>query len=101
MPGSLEGSCCGTVALHEAIVAMGRVVGDGAFFFHLQDVAVHPQHRRRSLGTMVVDRLQAQVTALAGGTAFLGLFSTPEAESLYQDAGLGPRPGLIGMRQIV
>lgn len=103
MPGSLAGSCCGTVVLDEAgaIVAMGRVVGDGAFFFYVQDVAVHPQHRRRGLGTMVVDRLRAQVTALAGGTAFLGLFSTPEAESLYQGTGFGPRPGLTGMWQIV
>lgn len=103
MPGSLAGSSCGTVVLDEAgaIVAMGRVVGDGAFFFYVQDVAVHPQHRHRGLGTMVVERLQAQVTALAGGTAFLGLFSTPDAESLYQRTGFARRPGLTGMWQIL
>lgn len=103
MPSSLAGSCCGAVVLDEAgaIVAMGRVVGDGAFFFYIQDVAVHPQHRGRGLGTVVVERLQAQVVALAGGTAFLGLFSTPEAESLYQGTGFGPRPGLTGMWQIL
>ncbi|WP_090582028.1 GNAT family N-acetyltransferase [Arthrobacter sp. ov407] len=103
MPGSLAGSSCGTVVLDEAgaIVAMGRVVGDGAFFFYVQDVAVHPQHRCRGLGTAVMQRLRAQVTALAGGTAFLGLFSTPEAEPLYQGTGFAPRPGLKGMWQVL
>lgn len=103
MPGSLAGSCCGTVVLDEAgaIVAMGRVVGDGAFFFYVQDVAVHPQHRRRGLGTAVMDRLRTQVTTLAGGTAFLGLFSTQEAEPLYQGTGFAPRPGLKGMWQVL
>lgn len=44
-----------------------------------------------------MDRLRSQVSALAGGTAFLGLFSTPEAEQLYQGTGFAPRPGLTGM----
>ncbi|MBK7819657.1 MAG: GNAT family N-acetyltransferase [Tessaracoccus sp.] len=103
MAGSLEGSCCGTVVLDDdgAVVAMGRVVGDGAFFFYVQDVAVHPRHRRRGLGKLVVERLEAQVIALAGGTAFLGLFSTPEAESLYQGTGFEVRPGLAGMWQVL
>ena len=103
MPGSLAGSSCGTVVLDEdgTVVAMGRVVGDGAFFFYIQDVAVHPQHRRRDLGRIVVQRLRAQVTALAGGTAFLGLFSTPEAEPLYQATGFEPQPGLRGMWQML
>ena len=93
MPSSLAGSSCGTVILDEAgaIVAMGRVVGDGAFFFYVQDVAVHSGHRARGLGAVVVERLRAQVTELAGGTAFLGLFSTPEAEPLYERTGFrGP-----------
>lgn len=103
MPGSLAGSCCGTVVLDEGgnIVAMGRAVGDGAFFFYVQDVAVHPQHRRRGLGTTIMQRLRAQVTALAGGTAFLGLFSTPEAEQLYLGTGFAVQPGLTGMWRLV
>ena len=103
MPGSLAGSCCGAVVLDETgtFVAMGRVVGDGAFFFYVQDVAVHPDHRRQGLGTAVMQRLSAQVTAFAGGTAFLGLFSTPEAEQLYQGTGFAPRPGLMGMWQVL
>ena len=43
MPASLAGSVCGVMAYAESgqPVAMGRVVGDGAFYFYVQDVAVH------------------------------------------------------------
>ncbi|WP_347345500.1 GNAT family N-acetyltransferase [Microbacterium sp.] len=71
------------------------------FFIYVKDVAVHPGHRARGLGAVVVERLRAQVTELAGGTAFLGLFSTPEAEPLYERTGFEARPGLTGMRQIL
>lgn len=103
MPGSLAGSCCGTVVLDETgtVVAMGRVVGDGAFFFYVQDVAVHPRHRRRGLGATIMQRLRSQVATLAGGTAFLGLFSTPEAERLYHGTGFAPQHGLTGMWQVL
>lgn len=103
MPGSLAGSCCGTVVLDETgtVVAMGRVVGDGAFFFYVQDVAVHPHHRRRGLGSTVMQRLRSQVATLAGGTAFVGLFSTPEAERLYHGTGFATQHGLTGMWQVL
>lgn len=44
MPASLAGSCCGTIALTSSgdLVAMGKAVGDGAFFFYVQGMAVHP-----------------------------------------------------------
>ena len=103
IPASLAASCCGTVVEDENgnIVAMGRVVGDGAFFFYAQDIAVHPDHRRRGLGRTVVERLSAQVSEMAGGNAFFGLFSTPEAEKLYRDTGFGPEAGMRGMWQVL
>jgi len=52
MAASLAGSCCGTVVFTPSghMVGMGRVVGDGAFFFYLQDIAVAPEHRDAGLG---------------------------------------------------
>ena len=103
IPASLAASWCGAVVEDAAgnVVAMGRVVGDGAFFFYAQDIAVHPDHRRLGLGRTVMDRLRIQVSAMAGGDAFLGLFSTPEAEKLYRDTGFTPEAGLTGMWQVV
>jgi GNAT superfamily N-acetyltransferase len=89
MAASLAGSVCGVVAYDEADrpVAMGRVVGDGAFYFYVQDVVVHPDHQGRGLGRQVVQRLLAQVSERAPGHCFVGLFATPQARALYESEG--------------
>lgn len=89
LPASLSGSVCGVVVHDEGggLVGMGRVVGDGAFYFYVQDVVVRPEHQGRGLGRTVVEALVAQVRQLAPGHCFVGLFATPAAEGLYRSLG--------------
>ncbi len=103
MPASLAGSCTGTVATTPdgTVVGMGRVVGDGAFFFYLQDIAVDPQHGGRGIGSEITERLLAQVRDMAGGDAFVGLFATEAAATLYRRAGFDDKTQMRGMWQIV
>lgn len=102
MAASLAGSVCGVVVHDEDDhpVAMGRVVGDGAFYFYVQDVVVHPDHQGQGLGRAVMQRLRDQVLATAGGDCFLGLFATPEAQKLYVSEGFGTE-AMIGMWQVL
>lgn len=102
VPASLAGSLCGVVAYAAGgqPVAMGRVVGDGAFYFYIQDVVVHPDHQRRGLGAEVVARLRAQVLRMAGADCFVGLFATPEGRSLYEREGF-VTDGSVGMWQVL
>lgn len=37
-------------------VGMGRVIGDGGWYFHIADMAVHPQHQRKGLGDVILKR---------------------------------------------
>ena len=69
MAASLAGSCCGTVVFDHTDNSwgMGRAVGDGAFFFYLQDIAVLPDHRRCRAGCPIIDHLLDQIAARAGG----------------------------------
>lgn len=43
-------------------VAMGRVIGDGGWYFHIIDMAVLPEHQRQGLGdtilTWLLDRIR-------------------------------------------
>ena len=102
MPASLAGSVCGVVAYagDGQPVAMGRVVGDGAFYFYIQDVVVHPDHRRQGLGREVMRRLRGQILERSGGDCFVGLFSTPEAVELYAGEGFATE-SMTGMWQVV
>ena len=102
MPASLAGSVCGVVVYDEGDlpVAMGRVVGDGAFYFYVQDVVVHPDHQGRGLGRAVLHRLRDQVLARSGGDCFLGLFATPEAQQLYASEGFRTE-AMTGMWQVL
>ena len=51
-------------ALHDEAgpVGMGRVIGDGGWYFHIVDMAVLPEHQRRGLGdailTALLDRIR-------------------------------------------
>ncbi len=52
---ALAGSLRVVTAWHgEHLVGLARIVGDGATIAYLQDVLVHPEHRRSGLGSRLV-----------------------------------------------
>ena len=102
MPASLAASFAGVVVLHEGgPVAMGRVVGDGAYYFYVQDVAVLPGHQHAGLGRRIVQQLVAEVARVAPPKAFIGLFATNQAVGLYDGHGFAQHPGMTGMFRVV
>lgn len=85
---SLRGSLHGAVALSNGVaVGMARVVGDGAHYFYVQDVVVHPDHADHGLGPRLTSALLDWIGSRSDGTAFVGLFASPEAQDMYADLG--------------
>lgn len=39
------------------LVGMGRLVGDGAMYWYLQEIIILPQFQRKGIGTMIVNHL--------------------------------------------
>lgn len=102
MPASLSASVAGVVVLYDGRpVGMGRVVGDGAFYFYVQDVVVAPEHQGNGIGTVIVESLLEQVEAVAPPRSFVGLFAAGRAASLYERAGFAVPPGMTGMFRVV
>jgi len=85
---SIDASLHGIVVRSgDEIVGMGRVVGDGVHYFYLQDVIVDPAHADGGLGSMIVEALLEWIAVTAPAPAFVGLFASPAAESLYSEFG--------------
>lgn len=98
LPNSLHGV---VVAHQEQIVGMGRIVGDGAIFYYLQDIVVLPEHQGQGAGRMILERLVNYVRMNAPEKAFFGLFAARGTEAFYQEFGFRAWPEMTGMYQVV
>jgi ribosomal protein S18 acetylase RimI-like enzyme len=98
--GALAGSWswCHVRTAEGAVVAMGRVVGDGGWYFLVADMAVDPAHQRRGLGRRVLTRLLDDVRARAPRGAYVTLVADPPGRRLYESLGFRDvAPGATGM----
>jgi GNAT superfamily N-acetyltransferase/uncharacterized glyoxalase superfamily protein PhnB len=79
-------------------VGMSRVTGDGQQFFYIMDVAVHPDHQGRGIGTALMNEIVDFVQRTAPPKALIGLFTGANRGSFYERFGFkGPDTGLYGM----
>ena len=80
-------SFCHVVDPAGTSVAMGRVVGDGAWYFVIADMATAPGHQRRGLGRAVLDHLLRDIRARAPGDPYVTLIADDAGLRLYEGAG--------------
>ncbi len=98
----IRGSLCFMVARapDKRIVAMGRVISDGASDAYIQDVVVLPAYRRRGIGRELVRRL-TQFCA-EHDIDWIGLVAEPGTAAFYRNLGYdlleGFQPMLFGKR---
>lgn len=81
-----------------ATVGMGRLIGDGGWYFHVVDMAVSPTHQRRGVGDWILTWLLDQIREQAPGDAFVSLMADPPGRRLYARHGFTEdRDRSIGM----
>jgi len=82
----------------EAAVGMGRVVGDGGWYFHVVDMAVLPEHQRRGIGDAVLTWLVDRIRSQAPAGPYITLLADEPGRRLYERHGFVPTAPLsIGM----
>lgn len=101
MQGSLF-SVCFTVG--DKIAAAGRIVGDGAIYFYIQDVIVVPEFQRTGLGDMVMEELESWLKENAFENSFIGLMASEGVKKFYLRFGYEERaetkPGMFKLAQV-
>lgn len=67
----------------EAIIAFGRVVGDGRYYAMLADVVVDPDYQAQGIGKYLVNTLNSQLVDYH----FVNLSAAPGADRFYKSMG--------------
>lgn len=75
------------------LIGCGRVVGDGAMYFYLQDVIVHPDHQECGLGKMIMDAINRFISVTCRPGSTVGLLAAKGKEGFYLNYGFTPRDG--------
>jgi GNAT superfamily N-acetyltransferase len=98
---ALGGSWAAVHVLYEVdakTVGMGRLLGDGGWYFHVVDMAVLPEHQRRGLGDAMLTVLLDRIRREAPPGAYVNLIADRPGRRLYARHGFTPTaPDSIGM----
>lgn len=98
---ALAGSWAAVHVLYEVeaqTVGMGRLLGDGGWYFHVVDMAVLPEHQRRGLGDAILSVLLERIRREAPPGAHVNLVADAPGRPLYARHGFTPTaPDSIGM----
>lgn len=83
-----------TARCGEEVVAIGRLVGDGALIWYLQDIIVDPRFHGRGIGKMIVERLLNFIEGSLeeNGYASVALMAAKDKEGFYEKLGFKQRP---------
>lgn len=78
----------------ETAVGMGRLVGDGALIWYVQDLIVLPEYQNRGIGSAILEKLLdfAAGSDIDGSSIMVGLMSAKGKESFYEKFGFRVRP---------
>ncbi|GAA4312764.1 GNAT family N-acetyltransferase [Pontixanthobacter gangjinensis] len=98
MKGSLFSVC---FMVGGKIAGAGRIVGDGAIYFYIQDVIVLPEFQRTGLGDMIMEELEAWLRENSFQNSFVGLMAADGVKDFYVRFGYEQRadskPGMSKM----
>jgi ribosomal protein S18 acetylase RimI-like enzyme len=98
---AIRGSWCAVHArdARGTTVGMGRVIGDGGWYFHIVDMAVLPEHQRRGIGDAILTALLERIRSAAPPEPYITLLADGPGQRLYARHGFVPTaPQSIGMK---
>jgi GNAT superfamily N-acetyltransferase len=82
------------------VVGMGRVIGDGAWYFHIADMAVRDDHQRKGLGNAILGLLLQEIEEKAPDGPYVNLVADYAGRKLYAKHGfMETAPGAVAMEK--
>ena len=73
-------------------VGMGRVIGDGAIYFYIQDVIVDPGYQNKGIGKLIMESIEDYLAKNSNNNSFIGLMAAEGVTQFYEQFGYQKRP---------
>jgi GNAT superfamily N-acetyltransferase len=84
-------------------IAMGRIVGDGGWYFSIADIAMLLEHQRKGIGQFIMNVLMERIDEVApseGPGVLVTLMASSIGKGLYEKFGFSDwTPKIVGMGQ--
>ena len=71
----------------EKLIAFGRVTGDGATSFVVNDIMVDKLYQRQGLGTIIMNHINEYLDTVSSEDSFITLVADIPADKLYEKFG--------------
>lgn len=83
-----------SVEVNNKIIRMGRLIGDGARIYDVQDVFVNPKYQGQRIDTLIVEELLSHIKTNKPKefSVMVGLMSAKGKEEFYERFGFITRP---------
>ena len=89
------------VVYKQELVGIGRVIGDNALYFYIQDVIVLPEHKGKGVGRIIMNSIEDYLANSTRSGAFIGLMAAEGTRAFYEKFKFISRPdGRPGMYMI-
>ena len=76
----------------EELVGMGRVIGDNALYYYIQDVIVLPEHKGKGVGRTIMKSIEDYLSKSVSSGAFIGLMAAEGTTKFYEKFEFKVRP---------
>jgi GNAT superfamily N-acetyltransferase len=80
-------TCCVCAEDNGKLVGFGRIVGDGATVFYIQDVMVLPSYQKHKIGTQIMEHIMEYIQDNCTQGSIVGLIAISELDGFYQKFG--------------
>lgn len=74
------------------IIGMGRVIGDGALAYYIQDIIVLPAFQKQGVGRLIMDDIIRHLKKNCTPNSIVGLMAAKRVTAFYEKYGFIARP---------
>lgn len=70
-----------------SIVGFGRIIGDGATVFYIQDIMVNPTYQKQKIATLIMEKIMDYINNNCTEGAIVGIIAISELDNFYKKFG--------------